>query len=97
MAAQIKLIYLRFILSLLGNVEDADIEKQRLEQRQRDYRKKLEAEGKQFEPRWFTPAEAEFDEDSNDTENSGMTWKYNGKYWTTRESHDWPSDLLQLW
>jgi len=79
-----------------GNVDEADVEKQRIEQRQRDYRKKLEAEGKQFEPQWFQMAEAEY-EDNDEGESAGMTWKFNGKYWQARESQNWPSEMLQLW
>jgi hypothetical protein len=84
-------------LLLVGNVDEADIEKQRIEQKQRSLRKKYEAEGGQFEPKWFQLAEGEYELDEEGVENSPMAWKYTGKYWQTRESQNWPTDLLQLW
>jgi hypothetical protein len=88
---------LALFFRLSGNVDEADIEKQRIEQKQREYRKQLEAEDKQFEPKWFQMTEAEYEDNEEEGENAGMTWKYNGKYWQARESQSWPSDLLQLW
>ncbi|KAJ3102324.1 Tubulin epsilon chain [Phlyctochytrium bullatum] len=42
-----------------GKVDDAEKEKLRLEQKQREYRKKLEAEGKKWIPQWFEEVASE--------------------------------------
>lgn len=68
---------------LLGLVDEADSEKQRIEQKQRDRRKEFELEGKEWKPRWFV--------------REGDEWVYNNKYWSTRETGQWPKDQFELW
>ncbi|KAG2190375.1 hypothetical protein INT46_002356 [Mucor plumbeus] len=66
-----------------GNVDEADEEKLRIEQQQRDKRKEIEAEGKEWLPRWFS--------------REGEEWLYSGQYWPTRETGQWPKDQFSLW
>ncbi|KAI8360360.1 Oxysterol-binding protein-domain-containing protein [Mortierella sp. GBAus27b] len=74
-----------------GNVEEADKEKLRVEQRQRDTRKAMEAKGEAWEVRWF---ERKADSHSEDPE--GHTWFYKGGYWETRETGEW-NEKVTLW
>lgn len=74
-----------------GKVEDADKEKLRVEQRQRDLRKAMEGRGEQWEVRWF---EKKPDPHSDDPE--GQTWIYKGGYWETRETGQW-NEKVSLW
>ncbi|KAF9112766.1 Oxysterol-binding protein- protein 3 [Mortierella sp. AM989] len=67
-----------------GKVEEADKEKLRIEQRQRDLRKAMEAKGEQWNVRWF---EKKTDPQTEDPE--GQTWRYKGGYWETRETGEW--------
>ncbi|CAG8603156.1 9300_t:CDS:2, partial [Paraglomus brasilianum] len=53
-----------------GDVDNAESEKLRIEQKQREYRKFLERTGKKWEPQWFKL--------ENDV------WVYSGNYWETR-------------
>jgi hypothetical protein len=64
-------------------VDEADDEKLRIEQKQRDKRKELELAGIEWKPRWFI--------------NSGDEWQYAGQYWTIRETGQWPKDQFELW
>lgn len=80
-----------------GNVDEADVEKQRIEQRQRDQRKRFEEEGGAFVPKWFELGDQEYELSEDGESTTCQIWKYNGQYWPTRESQNWPSDLLQLW
>lgn len=66
-----------------GLVDEADDEKQRIEQKQRDKRKEFELAGKEWTPRWFA--------------REGEEWQYAGQYWPTRESGQWPKDQFELW
>ncbi|CAO0800572.1 unnamed protein product [Mucor circinelloides] len=66
-----------------GNVDEADEEKLRIEQQQRDKRKEFEAQGKEWLPRWFS--------------REGEEWLYSGQYWPTRETGQWPKDQFPLW
>ncbi|KAJ3163796.1 Oxysterol-binding protein- protein 3 [Geranomyces variabilis] len=65
-----------------GRADEAEAEKQRLEQKQRDYRKQLETAGKSWTPQWFTPAAGAADQ-----------WKYNGGYWEQRGRFEKAIDL----
>lgn len=67
----------------VGQVDEADEEKLRIEQQQRERRKEFELEGKEWKPRWFT--------------SHGDEWQYTGEYWPTRESGQWPKDQFPLW
>jgi oxysterol-binding protein 1 len=65
-----------------GDMKLAAQEKDRLENRQRTYRKYYEATGQKFEPRYFTPYH-------NDQDGQEY-WKYNGKYFEEdRAKQDW--------
>ncbi|KAF7726883.1 hypothetical protein EC973_008390 [Apophysomyces ossiformis] len=74
-----------------GQVDEADEEKQRIEQKQRERRKELETSGVEWKPRWF-----ELRPDPTESEQTN-SWQFNGQYWKSRESGDWPSDLFDLW
>ncbi|KAG0170426.1 hypothetical protein DFQ28_002139 [Apophysomyces sp. BC1034] len=73
-----------------GEVAAADDEKLRVEQLQRDRRKKFETEGKVWEPLWFALQ-------SDPTVANGESWQYKGGYWEARSSGQWPEEMLQLW
>ncbi|KAF9124583.1 hypothetical protein BGW39_008097 [Mortierella sp. 14UC] len=74
-----------------GLVEQADQEKLRVEQKQRELRKAMEARGEQWEVRWF---EKKVDPQTEDPE--GQTWSYKGGYWETRETGQW-NEKIALW
>ncbi|KAF9165251.1 hypothetical protein BGX20_000669 [Mortierella sp. AD010] len=74
-----------------GRVEEADQEKLRVEQRQRELRKAMETKGEKWEVRWF---EKKPDPQSDDPE--GQTWFYKGGYWETRETGEW-NEKVALW
>ncbi|KAF9103199.1 hypothetical protein BGX29_003664 [Mortierella sp. GBA35] len=74
-----------------GLVEQADQEKLRVEQKQRDLRKAMETKGEQWEVRWF---EKSADPQTEDPE--GQTWRYKGGYWETRETGQW-NEKVALW
>jgi len=61
-----------------GNISLATSEKLRLEQKQREAKKRREEQGEQWSPRWFDRA---FDSESN-----AEYWKYKGGYWEAREN-----------
>lgn len=60
-----------------GEYDLAATEKNRLEEAQRDRRRKREAEGEEFMPAWFTRERCEITGEEY--------WKFNGKYWEQRE------------
>ena len=64
-----------------GMIDAADLEKQRIEQIQRDKRNSSNP----INPLWF-----KFDEKSR-------TWKFNEKYWKERENHFSTSKIPKLW
>lgn len=70
-----------------GKIEAAEQEKSRLEQKQREFRKRLEAEGKQWTPQYFKKTE---DADSP----HGTSWVYNRKYWDQRGKPESKIDLF---
>lgn len=72
-----------------GQVVEAEAEKLRLEQEQRDRRKENEAAGKEDLPLWF---ELKTDVHSP----TGESWQYKGGYWEARNSQQWPK-LSPLW
>ncbi|RCI06313.1 hypothetical protein CU098_013297 [Rhizopus stolonifer] len=73
-----------------GKVTEAEDRKLLLEERQRERRRKYEAEGKLCQPLWF-----ELKADALSP--IGESWQYKGGYWEARESGQWPKDMLQLW
>jgi hypothetical protein len=58
-----------------GKIDEAEGEKLRLEQKQRETRKRMEANGEKWVPRWF--------EEVGDGE-----WRYKGGYFETRGKFD---------
>ncbi|KAF8939484.1 hypothetical protein BGZ47_008152 [Haplosporangium gracile] len=74
-----------------GRVEEADQEKLRVEQKQRELRKQMESRGVPWEVRWF---EKRPDPQTEDPE--GQTWVYKGGYWEARETGQW-NEKIALW
>lgn len=58
-----------------GKIDDAELEKQRIEEKQRARRREIEAKGEHHQPLWFT----------QDKENA-KDWSFNNQYWNKRES-----------
>lgn len=73
-----------------GQVSDAEDEKERVGQLQRDRRKQFEKNSIIWKPLWF-----ELKEDPHSP--TGQSWKYKSGYWTARASGQWPKDMLKLW
>ncbi|KAJ1510675.1 hypothetical protein HMI54_009849 [Coelomomyces lativittatus] len=72
----------------VGDLEEAEKIKTRLEEKQRANRKKLEAEGNKMMPKWFKI--------NSNTASDDEQWIYKGGYWESREAKDW-RDLPDLW
>ena len=70
-----------------ANVDLAETEKFRLEERQRAIRKQMEKHGVQWRPLWFDPVTNHPD---------GLKFVFNRKYWKTRETQNWPSETPDL-
>jgi hypothetical protein len=68
-----------------GKCDEADKEKERLENKQREARKVLESQGGAYSPKWF---EQKGDGDS-------AYWSYKGGYFEKRGQFG--EDLPQLW
>ncbi|KAJ3229014.1 hypothetical protein HDU78_009322 [Chytriomyces hyalinus] len=60
-----------------GQIDAAEAEKLRLEQKQRDTRKYMEAQGFRWDPRWFS-----------ETEPGNGDWRYKGGYFESRGAFD---------
>ncbi|CEP13107.1 hypothetical protein [Parasitella parasitica] len=73
-----------------GQVAEAEDEKVRIEQFQRERRKQFESIGKPWKPLWF-------DMLPDQHSPTGESWQYKGGYWEARESGQWPKEMLQLW
>ncbi|KAL9547865.1 hypothetical protein MBANPS3_005961 [Mucor bainieri] len=73
-----------------GHVQDAEEEKVRIEQGQRERRKHYEAMAKPWKPLWFERVKDAHAPD-------GESWQYKGGYWESRETGQWPREMLQLW
>lgn len=69
-----------------GLIDQAEAEKARLENKQREARK----EGREAKARWFGP------EDDRTRGDGGKTWVYKGGYWEARERRAWPADLPDI-
>lgn len=67
-----------------GQVVEAEAEKLRLEQDQRDRRKANDT------PLWFEMKPDPYSP-------TGESWQYKGGYWEARNSQQWPSDVPKLW
>ncbi|CDH57471.1 oxysterol-binding protein [Lichtheimia corymbifera JMRC:FSU:9682] len=87
-----------------GLVDEADAEKQRIEQKQRERRKEFEQQGVVWKPRWFTLQQDAYADPSfipqpedSPTPNTPQSFQYTGQYWQCRETGQWPSDMFELW
>jgi len=70
-----------------GKIEEAEAEKLRLEQKQRECRKEMEMKGIEHKPRWFEIRASLHDD-------GGMSWQIKGdEYWTSREAKEWQGTL----
>ncbi len=67
-----------------GSWDESNLEKIRLEEIQRERRKK----GEDVKPLWFAESRDEYSEK--------LVWKYGGDYWKSKEAGDW-SKCPQLW
>lgn len=61
-----------------GKVDEAELEKQRIEEKQRSRRRELEAKGEEHQPLWFI-------QDKENSKNN-KDWSFNHQYWSKRES-----------
>ncbi|KAI8849117.1 Oxysterol-binding protein [Chytridium lagenaria] len=73
-----------------GKLNEAEAEKLRLEQKQREYRKKLEAEGVKWIPQWFEEVPA----DPIAGGESITVWRYKGGYFESRGNFE---TKIELW
>ncbi|KAK4514102.1 JmjC domain-containing histone demethylation protein 1 [Mucor velutinosus] len=73
-----------------GQVQEAEDEKVRIEQCQRERRKQFESIAKPWKPLWFELVRDEY-------AHTGESWQYKGGYWEARETGQWPREMLQLW
>ncbi|KAI8093758.1 Oxysterol-binding protein-domain-containing protein [Halteromyces radiatus] len=83
----------------LGRVDEADAEKQRIEQKQRERRKEFEQKGIPWKPRWFALQQDQYNEPDFITPDGtvGESWVFTNQYWNARESGQWPKDMFSLW
>lgn len=83
-----------------GRIDEAEAEKQRIEQKQRDLRAVMEAEGRIWTPQWFVPVESTTSSTTDKAGKSGdeakVEWKSTGTYWRAREQAA-TLDLPDLW
>ncbi|KAI7853615.1 Oxysterol-binding protein-domain-containing protein [Circinella umbellata] len=87
-----------------GLADEADEEKQRIEQKQRDRRKEFEQKGVVWKPRWFTLEDDKYSDplfippaEGQEPHNTGQSFQYTGHYWQVRETGQWPNDIFELW
>lgn len=84
-----------------GKINEAEKEKLRIENKQRETRALLEEKGITWSPQWFRLEEDPYEEPSfylsENEENIARTWKFNGLYWQARESGKWPENIPELW
>ncbi|XHG09148.1 hypothetical protein AWENTII_012230 [Aspergillus wentii] len=64
-----------------GEYDLAADEKHRVEEKQRSKRREREANGEEYCPKWFTRETCPITGEEY--------WAHNGKYWKSREAHDW--------
>lgn len=67
-------------------MDEAELEKERVEVLQRERRSQNEASGITPTPLWF----------QRNTDDSSQ-WEYKGGYWESRASGSWSSDTPPLW
>lgn len=68
-----------------GDVDQAEEEKARVEEAQRERRKQRTDKGETWEPKWFRSKDG-----------APHEWEYAGGYWEAREQQEWGT-LEQLW
>lgn len=66
-------------------IELAESEKNRLEQRQKEIKRQMVLQQKEWIPKWFA-----------NTTVDDMKYRYNYKYWKCRADGQWPEDMLDL-
>lgn len=87
-----------------GKIDEADDEKRRIENKQRDTRASLAEQGIPWSPQWFLLE----DRYSNEQENSeqdlkenedgfNQVWRFAGQYWNIRDTGHWPENTPDLW
>lgn len=64
-----------------GEYDLAGDEKHRVEEKQRTARREREAKGEEYNPKWFSRARCSITGEEY--------WAHNGKYWESRDAHDW--------
>lgn len=64
-----------------GKVEEAELEKQRIEESQRSRRRELEAKGETHQPLWFKQ-----DTENSNSKQNNNDWVFNHQYWSSRDS-----------
>ncbi|KAJ3083404.1 hypothetical protein HK102_001098 [Quaeritorhiza haematococci] len=77
-----------------GRADEAELEKQRLEQKQRDYRKELESRGEKWVPRFFALQATDKEDGGSASGTAGMAWQFNGSYWEQRGKF---AKAIELW
>lgn len=65
-----------------GEVEKAELEKHRIEEKQRNRRKEMEARGDPHQPLWFALSKDSLKTNTKDEKE----WVFNNQYWTKREN-----------
>jgi oxysterol-binding protein-related protein 3/6/7 len=63
-----------------GNVENAELEKQRIEEMQRSRRREMESRGEEHKPLWFQINK------ENIINNHEKEWNFSNQYWLKREN-----------
>ena len=77
-----------------GQVEKAELEKQRIEDMQRKRRREMEQRGEEHQPLWFNSLS---DSKAN---HHDKEWAFNGQYWVKRENPGFKAmknSLPKLW
>ena len=69
-----------------GLIAEAEMEKLRIEQKQRTTRQEMQANHQRWEPRYFTR--------TNDPKTGEEEFVFNGTYWKLRETGAFPNDKL---
>ncbi|EPS30885.1 hypothetical protein PDE_05838 [Penicillium oxalicum 114-2] len=64
-----------------GEYDLAAVEKHRVEEKQRAKRREREAKGEIYQPQWFVRDRCPITGEE--------FWAHNGKYWASRDAHDW--------
>ena len=71
-----------------GDIDLAQSEKIRLEQKQRNKRKEREEKNEIYKPRWF--------KEEQDDKTGETVYRYLGGFWEAKKSGLWPQDLEDI-